>query len=108
MRTVKLNLSICEVEILSKSGLPNRGFFSAFIILAGEYRVTSCVDWYVLTSWAKSTRLPSTNGTFVLTSTGEELYVRRDSTPLTGEGVIGLGRVAQPDSDLAVHYEVED
>ncbi len=50
----------------------------------------------------------STNGTFVRTSTGEELYVRRDSTPLTGEGVIGLGRVAQPDSDLAVHYHVED
>ena len=50
----------------------------------------------------------STNGTFVCTSAGEELYVRRDSTPLTGEGVIGLGRVAQPDSELAVHYRVED
>jgi len=50
----------------------------------------------------------STNGTFVLTSAGEELYIRRDSAPLIGEGVIGLGRVAQPDSDLAVFYHVED
>jgi adenylate cyclase len=50
----------------------------------------------------------STNGTFIRTSGGEEYYVRRDSTPLSGQGVIGLGRVAQPDSDLAVHYRVEE
>lgn len=50
----------------------------------------------------------STNGTFVKTSSGEEVYIRRDSAPLSGEGVIGLGRVAQSDSELAVHYRVED
>jgi hypothetical protein len=50
----------------------------------------------------------STNGTFVQTNTGEEIFVRRDSTQLTGEGVIGLGRVAQPGTALAVHYVVED
>ncbi|HEX5418626.1 MAG TPA: adenylate/guanylate cyclase domain-containing protein [Gammaproteobacteria bacterium] len=50
----------------------------------------------------------STNGTFVQTDTGEEIFVRRDSTQLTGEGVIGLGRVAQPGTALAVHYVVED
>jgi len=50
----------------------------------------------------------STNGTFVRRSSGEEVYIRRDSAPLTGEGVIGLGRVAQPDSELAVHFRVED
>jgi hypothetical protein len=50
----------------------------------------------------------STNGTFVQTSTGEEIFVRRDSTPLTGEGVIGLGRVAQPGTALAVHFVVEE
>jgi class 3 adenylate cyclase len=50
----------------------------------------------------------STNGTFVQTDAGEEIFVRRDSTPLTGEGVIGLGRVAQPGTALAVHYVVED
>jgi class 3 adenylate cyclase len=50
----------------------------------------------------------STNGTFVQMDTGEELFVRRDSTQLTGRGVIGLGRIAQPGTALAVHYIVED
>jgi adenylate cyclase len=50
----------------------------------------------------------STNGTFVQTSSGEEIFVRRDSTQLTGEGVIGLGRIAQPGTALAVHYVVEE
>lgn len=50
----------------------------------------------------------STNGTFVQTNSGEEIFVRRDSTQLTGEGVIGLGRVAQPGTALAVHYVVEE
>ncbi|HEX7080848.1 MAG TPA: adenylate/guanylate cyclase domain-containing protein [Gammaproteobacteria bacterium] len=50
----------------------------------------------------------STNGTFVHTDTGEEIFVRRDSTQLTGEGVIGLGRAAQPGTALAVHYVVEE
>ena len=50
----------------------------------------------------------STNGTFVQTGNGEEIFVRRDSTPLSGEGVIGLGRVAQPNTALAVHYVIED
>jgi adenylate cyclase len=50
----------------------------------------------------------STNGTFVQTSAGEEIFVRRDSTQLTGEGVIGLGRAAQPGTALAVHYVVEE
>jgi class 3 adenylate cyclase len=50
----------------------------------------------------------STNGTFVQTTEGEEIFVRRDSTQLRGEGVIGLGRVAQPGTSLAIHYVVED
>ena len=50
----------------------------------------------------------STNGTFVQTSDGEEIFVRRDNTPLSGAGVIGLGRVAQPGSSLAIHYVIEE
>jgi len=50
----------------------------------------------------------STNGTFVQTNAGEEIFVRRDSTQLVGEGVIGLGRVAQPGTALAVHFVVEE
>jgi len=50
----------------------------------------------------------STNGTFVQVDGGEELFVRRDSTQLSGRGVIGLGRIAQPGTALAVHYVVEE
>jgi adenylate cyclase len=50
----------------------------------------------------------STNGTFIVTRQGEELFVRRDSIQLTGEGVIGLGRVVQSGSPQAIHYIEED
>jgi hypothetical protein len=50
----------------------------------------------------------STNGTFVITRQGEELFVRRDSIQLVGEGVIGLGRVVQPGSAQAIHFIQED
>lgn len=50
----------------------------------------------------------STNGTFVQTADGDEIFVRRDSTVLSREGVIGLGRVAQPGTALAIHYVIED
>jgi adenylate cyclase len=50
----------------------------------------------------------STNGTFLETIEGEETFVRRDSTELTGEGIIGLGRVAKPGTPLAIHYVCEE
>jgi hypothetical protein len=50
----------------------------------------------------------STNGTFVQPLDGDEIFVRRDSAVLTGEGVIGLGRAAQPETGLAIHYRIED
>lgn len=50
----------------------------------------------------------STNGTFLETVEGEETFVRRDSTELTGEGIIGLGRVAKPGTPLAIHYVCEE
>ncbi|HUG97933.1 MAG TPA: adenylate/guanylate cyclase domain-containing protein [Gammaproteobacteria bacterium] len=50
----------------------------------------------------------STNGSFVVTRKGEELFVRRDSVPISGEGVIGLGRIVQPGSDQAITFIQED
>ncbi|MCH7834682.1 MAG: adenylate/guanylate cyclase domain-containing protein [Proteobacteria bacterium] len=47
----------------------------------------------------------STNGTFLQNLHGEELFVRRDSTEVIGEGTIGLGRAEQPGSSLAIHYK---
>ena len=35
----------------------------------------------------------STNGTFVQTAEGDELFVRRDSLQIKGRGMIGLGRL---------------
>lgn len=64
-------------------------------------RVESSRDKFTLTD-------ESTNGTFVQTSDGEAMFVRRDSTVLAGEGVIGLGRVAQPGTSLAIHYVIEE
>lgn len=46
----------------------------------------------------------STNGTFLENADGEEVFIRRDSTELKGEGIIGLGRVAKAGTSLAVHY----
>ena len=49
----------------------------------------------------------STNGTFLESIQGQESFVRRDSTELTGEGIIGLGRVAKPGTPLAIHFVCE-
>jgi len=50
----------------------------------------------------------STNGTFLQNAQGEETFVRRDSITLVGEGIIGLGRVANPGTPLAIHFICED
>jgi len=50
----------------------------------------------------------STNGTFLQSDLGEETFVRRDSITLVGEGIIGLGRVANPGTPLAIHFVCED
>ena len=50
----------------------------------------------------------STNGTFVQSLAGEEQFVRRDSVPLTGEGIIGLGRTPERDSSQTIRFACED
>ena len=83
------------------------GLFNDFRVVKGNLisrlhaRVEASKDRFTLVD-------ESTNGTFVQTGAGEEIFVRRDSTQLSGEGTIGLGRVAQPGTTLAVHYVVED
>lgn len=49
----------------------------------------------------------STNGTFVQSKDGEEAFVRRDSVQLKGEGLIGLGKVPEPDSPQTIRYVCE-
>lgn len=50
----------------------------------------------------------STNGTFVQTTDGEELYVHRDSLQLKGEGIIGLGRMPVHDSARTIRFSCEE
>ncbi len=50
----------------------------------------------------------STNGTFIQNVQGEERFVRRDTTELHGEGVIGLGRAEEPGSSLAIHFKAAE
>jgi class 3 adenylate cyclase len=46
----------------------------------------------------------STNGSFVQTVTGDDAFVRRDAMPLKGSGVIGLGRVPEPESYHTIEF----
>lgn len=50
----------------------------------------------------------STNGTFVQANGGEESFVRRDSLQIKGEGMIGLGKLPEPDSPQTIRYVCED
>ena len=48
----------------------------------------------------------STNGTFVKTSDGEKLYLRREDSPLLGNGVISLGVNPDQDNSYHIHFSV--
>ena len=51
----------------------------------------------------------STNGTFLENALPvRRRFVRRDSSELNGEGIIGLGRVAKPGTPLAIHFICEE
>jgi class 3 adenylate cyclase len=50
----------------------------------------------------------STNGSFVQSQNGDDAFVRRDAIPLKGHGVIGLGRVPEPQSYHTVEFICED
>ncbi len=50
----------------------------------------------------------STNGSFVQGQNGDDAFVRRDAIPLKGRGVIGLGRVPEPQSYHTVEFSCEE
>ena len=50
----------------------------------------------------------STNGSFVQGQNGDDAFVRRDAIPLKGKGVIGLGRVPEPQSYHTVEFNCEE
>jgi hypothetical protein len=50
----------------------------------------------------------STNGTFVQTSDGEELFVCQDILQLKGEGMMGLGCPPKQGSQHTIHFTCEE
>lgn len=50
----------------------------------------------------------STNGTFVQTEGGEEAFVRRDSLQIKGQGMIGLGKLPEPDSPQTIRFNCDE
>ncbi len=50
----------------------------------------------------------STNGSFVQGKDGDDAFVRRDAVALKGQGVIGLGRVPEPDSYHTIEFACEE
>ena len=50
----------------------------------------------------------STNGTFVETGDGEELFIRQDIRQLKGQGMIGLGCLPHEGSQHTIHFTCEE
>jgi adenylate cyclase len=50
----------------------------------------------------------STNGTFVQTADGEELFARHDTLKLKGQGLIGLGRLPEQGSPHTILFSCEE
>jgi len=48
----------------------------------------------------------STNGTFIQSDSGREIYLRREELPLLGQGVIGLGISSQQDKSHQIKFSV--
>jgi len=50
----------------------------------------------------------STNGTFVQIVGQEEAFVRRDTIPIKGEGMVGLGKTPDAESPQTLHFVCEE
>ena len=50
----------------------------------------------------------STNGTFVQTGDGEQLFIRQDIRQLKGQGMIGLGCLPERGSPHTIHFTCEE
>lgn len=47
----------------------------------------------------------STNGTYVRTQEGEEVYLRREELPLWGQGIISFGRPVSKETECLIHFQ---
>jgi adenylate cyclase len=109
-RPRRLRLSVRELEVVLDEQRPHVAIGRADdndIVIRGNLisrlhaRIEFSRNRFTLTD-------QSTNGTFVQISGEEEAFVRRDSMPIKGEGLIGLGRIPDRDSPLTIHFVCED
>jgi class 3 adenylate cyclase len=106
----RLRLSVRDLEVIMDEARPQVAIGRADdndIVIRGNLisrlhaRIEFSRNRFTLTD-------QSTNGTFVQISGEEEAFVRRDSMPIKGEGLIGLGRIPDRDSPLTIHFVCED
>jgi adenylate cyclase len=109
-RPRRLRLSVQDTEVILDEQRPHAAIGRADdndIVIRGNLisrlhaRIEFSRNRFTLTD-------QSTNGTFVQISGEEEAFVRRDSMPIKGEGLIGLGRIPDRDSPLTIHFVCED
>lgn len=50
----------------------------------------------------------SSNGTFVVPESGHDVFLKRESLPLLGEGTISLGAAPSEDESYTVHFHTDD
>ena len=109
-RPRRLRLSVQELEVILDEQRPHVAIGRADdndIVIRGNLisrlhaRIEFSRNRFTLTD-------QSTNGTFVQISGEEVAFVRRDSMPIKGEGLIGLGRIPDRDSPLTIHFVCED
>lgn len=49
----------------------------------------------------------STNGTFVRTQEGEEVFLKREELPLWGQGIISFGRPVSKETEYLIHFHCQ-
>ena len=49
----------------------------------------------------------SSNGSYIQRSGKEVVFIKRDEAPLSGSGIISLGRIATPGSPGAIHFSLD-
>jgi class 3 adenylate cyclase len=109
-RTIRLRLSIAEQEVVIDQDRPivviGRADESDVVVRGNlisrlHARIEFNRNRFTLTD-------ESTNGTFVQVAGQEDSFVRRDSIPIKGEGMIGLGRVPDNESPQTIRFACEE
>jgi len=109
-RTLRLRLTVAEREVYVDQDHPQVAIGRADesdIIVRGNLisRLHARIEFnrnrFMLTD-------QSTNGTFVQIVGQEEAFVRRDTIPIKGEGMIGLGKVPDGESPQTIRFVCEE